>query len=85
MVGGTSTSHFCKLKTSRLTGFQKWRKLVSELSMAQDLAQLFVADLGSSCVRITGCANLADVPFKKLVNGLIERGAKFHLISPTAS
>ena len=50
--------------------------------MAQDLAQLFVADLGSSAVvRITGCANFASsVPFKKLVNGLIERGcAKFTL------
>ena len=50
--------------------------------MAQDLAQLFVADLGSSAVvRITGCANFASsVPFKKLVNGLIERGcAKFSL------
>ena len=50
--------------------------------MAQNLAQLFVADLGSSAVvRITGCANFASsVPFKKLVNGLIERGcAKFTL------
>ena len=50
--------------------------------MAQDLAQLFVADLGSSAVvRITGCANFASsVPFKKLVNGLIERGCtKFTL------
>ncbi|HAL04971.1 MAG TPA: hypothetical protein DCP58_07655 [Verrucomicrobiales bacterium] len=65
-----------------MTGFQKWPKLPSELAMAQDLAQLFVADLGSSAVvRITGCANFASsVPFKKLVNGLIERGcAKFTL------
>ena len=44
--------------------------------MGQELAQLFVADLGGSAVvRISGCANFASsVPFKKLVNGLIDRG-----------
>ncbi len=50
--------------------------------MAQDLAQLFVADLGSSAVvRITGRANfVSSVPFKKLINGLIDRGcARFTL------
>ncbi len=73
---------FATLKCPILTDIQKWRKFPSELALAQDSSQLFVADHGSSAVvRITGRANFASsVPFKKLVNGLIERGcAKFTL------
>jgi len=44
--------------------------------LTQDLAKLYVADFGGSAVvRIAGRANFASsVSFKKLVNGLIERG-----------
>ena len=84
MVGRTFADCliFATLKCPILTDVQKWRKFHSELALAQDSSQLFVADHGSSAVvRITGRANFASsVPFKKLVNGLIERGcAKFTL------
>ena len=41
-------------------------------------AKLFVADLGErAVVRITGRANcLSSVPFKQVINGLIERGRR---------
>ena len=73
---------FATLKCPTLTDIQKWRKFPSELALAQDSSQLFVVDLGSSAVvRITGRANFASsVPFKKLINGLIDRGcSKFTL------
>jgi anti-anti-sigma factor len=61
-----------------LTGTQNWLTLTAELLMGIAPAKLFVADLGErAVVRITGRANcLSSVPFKQVINGLIERGRR---------
>jgi len=61
-----------------LTGAKNWRKLLSELVLGLEPAKLYVADLGKrALVRISGRANcLSSVPFKRVINGLIERGRR---------
>ena len=61
-----------------MTGAKNWRKLLSELVLGLEPAKLYVADLGKrALVRISGRANcLSSVPFKRVINGLIERGRR---------
>ena len=69
---------FCNSISRFLTGAQNWRKLLLELVLGLEPAKLYVADLGKrAVVRISGRANcLSSVPFKQVVNGLIERGRR---------
>ena len=71
-------SCFCNPFLRFLTGAQNWRKLLSELVLGLEPAKLYVADLGKrALVRISGRANcLSSVPFKRVINGLIERGRR---------
>ena len=69
---------FCNFLLRFLTGTKNWRKLLSELVLGLEPAKLYVADLGKrAVVRISGRANcLSSVPFKLVVNGLVERGRR---------
>jgi len=69
---------FCNFLLRFLTGAKNWRKLLSEWVLGIEPAKLYVADLGKrAVVRISGRANcLSSVPFKQVVNGLIERGRR---------
>jgi anti-sigma B factor antagonist len=69
---------FCKPNPQFLTGGEICRRLPEELVMGVTPAKLYVADLGERAViRITGRANcLSSVPFKRVINSLIERGRR---------